>query len=134
MLAAVVNLLFYYVLKLKFKSAEQRDDSIVTLVLVDAFLFMVLAIYLDVDSSLCLCCMTMLMFSLKVLNSDEVFSGFSNIGIATALFLYIVAGGLKETHIFDDIAKRYLIKLNSETKINWALFPVVLVLSSITPN
>jgi len=105
-----------------------------TLILVDSFLYMVLAIQLEFDHTLCLCCLVMLMFTLKILNSEQVFVGFSNIGIASALFLFVVAEGLKETQIFSKEAKWLLLKMDTENKVNLTLLPIVILVSAITPN
>ena len=115
-------------------SDDTKIEMWQTLLLLDSFIFLTVLILLDYDLTLCLGSMSMSMYYLNVVKPTEVFVGFSNVGIGAGFFLFIVAGGLKETNAVRDLAKRYLANKGSEQAVNWALFPVVLVASSVSPN
>jgi len=115
-------------------SDDTKIEMWQTLLLLDSFIFLTVLILLDYDLTLCLGSMSMSMYYLNVVKPTEVFVGFSNVGIGAGFFLFIVAGGLKETNAVRDLAKRYLANKGSEQAVNWALFPVVLVAASVSPN
>jgi hypothetical protein len=115
-------------------SDDTKIDLWQTLLLLDSFIFLTVLILLDYDLTLCLGSMSMSMYYLNVVKPTEVFVGFSNVGIGAGFFLFIVAGGLKETNVVRDLAKRYLANKNSEQAVNWALFPIIMIVASVSPN
>jgi di/tricarboxylate transporter len=69
-----------------------------------------------------------------IITPTEAFSGFSNPGMLTVAFLFIVAAGLKETGILDLLGQRVLGQANSERGLLGRLSLVVVPLSAFLNN
>lgn len=69
-----------------------------------------------------------------IISPEEAFSGFSNPGMLTVAFLFIVAAGLKETGFLDLLGQRVLGKAKTERGLLGRLSLVVLPMSAFLNN
>jgi di/tricarboxylate transporter len=77
---------------------------------------------------------TSLFAATGIISAEEAFSGFSNSGVITIAFLFVVVAGLRETGVLDQIGHRVLGSAKTERKALLSLSAVVMPMSSLLNN
>ncbi len=77
---------------------------------------------------------TALLALLKIITPDQAFAGFSNPGMLTVAFLFIVVAGLRETGVLSDLGTRVLHSATTEKSVQLRLAAVVLPMSAFLNN
>ncbi len=75
-----------------------------------------------------------LLAAVGVISPKEAFAGFSNAGMLTVAFLFVVAAGLRETGLLDWLGQRILGKAKTERSLLGRLAVVVVPLSAFLNN
>jgi len=70
----------------------------------------------------------------KIITPEEAFAGFSNPGMLTVAFLFVVAAGLRETGVLDFLGRRVLGGVSTESGALLRLSVVVLPMSAFLNN
>jgi di/tricarboxylate transporter len=77
---------------------------------------------------------TTFLAAVRIISPEEAFAGFSNSGMLTVAFLFIVVAGLRETGVLDQVGHRVLGGVRSERGLIVRLSGVIVPLSALLNN
>jgi len=131
---ATINILVYFLVNPRFYDKDRKDSTVRTYFALDFFLLAVLFIHLDFPLVVVFFTLIITYYCIGILSKEELFKGFSNPGIMSAAFLFIIAAGIRETKILEALAKAAFLRIKNVTLFKLALYCSAAVASAFLTN